>query len=71
MSSDKIEYVDEGTQKRLEPAQEQAEVIAGGCEHSVDTVAVAAFEVIAIHAVLGLHMADDGLDGRSALHLAP
>ena len=71
MSSDKIEYVDEGTQKRLEPAQEQAEVIAGSREDGIDAVAVAALEVIAIHAVLGLDVADDGLDGGAALHLAP
>jgi hypothetical protein len=30
----------------------------------------AAFEVIAAHAVLGLHMADNRLDRGAALHLA-
>jgi hypothetical protein len=27
-------------------------------------------ELVAVHPVLGLEMADDGLDGGSALHLA-
>src|SRR6266851_721783 len=60
----------QGTQKRCEPAQEQAEVVAGGGQHGVDAVAVAALEIVTVHAVLGLHVADDGLDGGAALHLA-
>jgi hypothetical protein len=35
----------QGTQKLLEPAAEQAEVVAGGGEHGIDVVAVAAFEI--------------------------
>jgi hypothetical protein len=55
------ECLDEGAQKPLEPAQ-QAEVVAGGGEHGVDAVAVAALEVIAAHAVLGLDVPNDRLD---------
>jgi hypothetical protein len=64
------EHRDEGTPKRGEPAEEQGEVVAGGGEDGVDAVAFASFEIISVHAVLGLDMADDGLDGGAALHLA-
>ncbi len=37
----------------------------------VAAVAVAALEIIAAHAVFGLGVADDRLDGGTALHLAP
>jgi hypothetical protein len=57
------EHRDEGTPKRGEPAEEQGEVVAGGGEDGVDAVAFASFEIISVHAVLGLDMADDGLDG--------
>src|SRR6476620_8705638 len=43
----------------------------GRGQDGVDAVADAAFEVVAVHAVLGLDVADDGLDGRTTLHLAP
>jgi hypothetical protein len=65
-----IEDGDQGTQKRGEPAQEQGEVEAGGGEDGVDAVALAALELIAVHAVLGLDVADNGLDSGAALHLA-
>jgi hypothetical protein len=35
--------MDEGAQKPLEPAQQQAEVVPGGGEHGIDAVAVAPF----------------------------
>jgi hypothetical protein len=62
---------DDGTQEFCEPPQEQAEVVAGRGEDGVDAVADAAFEIVAVHAVLGLDVADDGLDSRTTLHLAP
>ena len=62
---------DDGTQEFCEPPQEQAEVEAGRGEDGVDAVADAAFEIVAVHAVLGLDVADDGLDSRTTLHLAP
>src|SRR6476620_11218357 len=51
--------------------REQAEVLADRGEDGVDAVADAAFEIVAVHAVLGLDVADDGLDSRTTLHLAP
>jgi hypothetical protein len=60
----------QGAQKLLEPAQEEAEVVTGGGEHRVDAVAVTAFEVISAHPVLGLDMPNDRLDGGAAAHLA-
>ena len=53
-----------------QPAQEDGEVVAGGGEHRVGAVAVAAFEIIAAQAVFGLDMADDRLDAGAAFHLA-
>src|SRR6185437_10130209 len=32
-------------------------------------IAKAALEIVAVHAVFGLDVADDGLDGRATLHL--
>lgn len=46
-------------------------ICSGCCEDGVDAVAEAALEVVAVHAVLGLDVADDGLDSRTTLHLAP
>lgn len=60
----------QGTQKFCEPSQEQAEVVAGGGEHGVDAVAVAALEMVAAHPVAVLEMADHGLDGSATPHLA-
>jgi hypothetical protein len=61
---------DEDTQEFCEPSQEQAEVVACSGEDSVDTVAETSLEIIPVHAVLGLDVADDGLDSRATLHLA-
>ena len=58
------ERLEEGAQKPPQPAQQEGEVVAGGGQHGVGTIAVAAFEVIAAHAVLGFEMADDRLDPR-------
>src|SRR5215831_12277737 len=58
------------TQKCLEPAEEEAEVVASSGEDGVAAVAVGALEVIAAHAVLGLEVADHRLDGGAAPHLA-
>src|ERR1700732_391051 len=60
----------QGAQKLLEPAQEQAEVVAGGGEDRVDAVTMSAFEVVATHPMAVLEMADHGLDGGAASHLA-
>jgi hypothetical protein len=58
----------EGTQKSLKPIQEQTEIVAGGGEHGL--AAVASFEVIAAHPVLGFHMPNDQLDRVASAHLA-
>ena len=54
----------------LEALEEQGEVAAGRGEDGISTVAFAAPEEIALHAVFGLEVADDGLDGGSASLLA-
>ncbi len=46
------------------------EVITDGGEHGVDGIAGAVSEMIAAHAVLGLEMANDRLDGGPPLELA-
>src|SRR5258707_5826920 len=46
------------------------QVVAGGGQNRVAAVAVAALEVIAAQAVLGLDVADDRLDRGAAFHLA-
>ena len=56
-----------GAQKLREPAQEQAEVVGGGGEGGVAAVAVTALEIVEIHAMLGLDVADHGLDGGARL----
>ena len=45
---------DDDTQELCEPSQEQAEVIAGRGENSVDAVAETSLEVVPVHAVPGL-----------------
>src|SRR5215470_14606238 len=64
------EHQQQGAQKLLEPAQEEAEVVAAGGEHGVVAVAFAALEVVAAHPVILLDVPDDGLDGCTAAHLA-
>ena len=59
-----------GGQERRQPPQEKVEVEAGGGEDGVDTVAVLAFEVVAVHSMIGLDVTDHRLDGGAALHLA-
>src|SRR5215472_1646905 len=61
---------DAGTQKLCQPAEQQAEVVAGGGKDGVDAVALGSLEQVAAHAVLGLEMADNRLDGSAAPHLA-
>src|SRR3546814_11743027 len=61
---------EQGTQECFQPADEEAEVVAGGGEDGVGVVAVAALEIVALHAVLGLEVADDGLVGGEPFNLA-
>ena len=48
----------EGAQERRQPPQEEVEVEAGGGEDGVDAVAVLGLEVVAVHAMVGLEVAD-------------
>ena len=57
-------------QEKPQPVEEEAEVVAGGSKDGVDGVAAAEGEIVAIHAVLVLDVADDRLDGGPASHLA-
>jgi hypothetical protein len=45
-------------------------VVSGGGENGVNAVAISALEIVATHPMVGLEMADHGLDGSSASHLA-
>jgi hypothetical protein len=58
----------QGAQKAPKPAQEQAEIVAGGGEHGVDAVALAALEKAAARSQLKLAI-EDALD--SGLPRAP
>jgi hypothetical protein len=53
-------------QQKPEPADQAAEVVAGGGEDGVGGVAPTVPEIVAAHAVLGFEMADDGFDGGPA-----
>lgn len=44
-----------------QPADEKVEVVASGGKDGIDAVAVAALDVVAAHAVLGLDVADNRL----------
>ena len=64
------EDLGEGAQKVCEPAQQEVEVEAGGCEDGVGAIALSALEMVSAQAVIGLEVADDGLDGGPSFHLA-
>ena len=51
--------------QELQPANEAAEVLADGGEDCIAGIALAVPEVIATHAMLGLEVADHGLDSRA------
>ena len=57
-------------QQNPEPADETAEVVAGGGKDGVIGVAAPEPEIVAAHAVLGLEMTDDGLNGGPAAQFA-
>src|SRR3979411_2163209 len=57
-------------QQKPEPADQAAEVVAGGGEDGVGSVAPTGPEIVAAHAVLGFEMADDGFDGGPAAQFA-
>lgn len=58
-----FEYgLDQGAKKRLRPPQEEVEVIVGGGEDDVGAVSMVALELVAVHAVLGLDVANHQFD---------
>ena len=57
-------------QQKPEPEDQEAEVVAGSGEDGVDGVAGLVGEVVSAHAVLGLEVSDDRLDGGPASELA-
>lgn len=65
-----MEGGDDKPQKSLQPPEQEGEVVAGGGQDGIDGVALPAGEVVAAHPMLGLDVADDGLDGGAAAHLA-
>jgi hypothetical protein len=56
--------------QKPEPSDEAAEVVAGGGEDGVGSVAPTVPEIVAAHTVLGFEMADDGFDGGPAAQFA-
>jgi hypothetical protein len=58
---------DEGKPKR-EPGEEPSEVVASGGEDGVDGISRSAGELVAVHAMIGLEVADDGFDRRAPPH---
>jgi hypothetical protein len=57
------------TQKRRQAGEEEAEVISGGGQNGVDGIALGMGEMIAVHAMLILDMADKRFDGGAALRV--
>ncbi len=57
-------------QPESKPPDEQAEVLACRGEDGVRGVAGAVGEVISLHAMLGLDVSDDRLDGGAALEVS-
>jgi len=47
-------------QQKPQPAQEEAEVVSGGCEHGVDGIAGTVCKIVSVHPVLCFQMPDDG-----------
>ena len=56
--------------KSPDPLEDEAEVVSGGSEDGVDGITLGVSEVIAVHSVARLDVADDRFDSSAALHLA-
>lgn len=57
-------------QKSPQPCEDALEVVSNGGEDGIGGVSGTAFGIAAAEVALGLHMADHGLDGRSASEFA-
>ena len=56
--------------KNPDPLEDEAEVVSGGSEDGVDGITLGVSEVIAVHSVARLDVADDWFDSGPPLHLA-
>jgi len=56
--------------KKSDPLENQAEVVANGCEDRIDGVALFMGEVIAVHSMAGIEVTNHRSDGCAAFHLA-
>lgn len=61
---------DEKQQTLPEPVEQEREVLTGGGQNGIDGVALLPGEVVEVHMVFGLDMADDGISRGAATHLA-
>lgn len=59
-----MERGEEQPQKLPEPVEQQRDVVAGGGQDGVDGVALLAGEVVAVHPVFGLDVADGSIAER-------
>ena len=60
----------QGAQKLPQPAKQSGEVVADGGQHGVCCIAMAADQIVAVHAVVAFQVADDGLYSRTSLEFA-
>ena len=58
------------TKKSPQVVEDEAQVVAGGCEQGVDGIADMAEQVVTVEPAVGLHMADGGLEHASSLEFA-
>lgn len=49
--------------KKRHPVEQEAEVVSGGGEDGIDGVAGGVGEIVSLHPVPALQVADDGFDG--------
>jgi hypothetical protein len=56
-------------QQEPDPSDQAMEVVADGCEDGVGGVAPTEPEIVSAHAMVGLEIADDGLDGGPSWRL--
>lgn len=64
-----MDHADNWKQKKPQPFEDKAEVIAGGGEDGVDGVGFGPCEIVAVHAMAVLEVADDGFDSEAASDL--
>jgi len=63
-----LHYLQQQAQRSAEPPEQQADVLAEATQHSVNLVAVAPEQVIAVEVAVAFHVADDRLNRRTTAH---